>query len=44
VNTNLRATAYPGEDPRTVRQPAEVGEAIAALLCTDLPHGATLAV
>lgn len=44
VNTNLRATAYPGEDPRSVRQPAEAGEAIAALLCGDVPHGATLRV
>jgi NAD(P)-dependent dehydrogenase (short-subunit alcohol dehydrogenase family) len=45
VNTSLRATAYPGEDPLSVRQPAEVGAAIAELLAGgDITHGALLKV
>ncbi len=45
VNTNLRATAYPGEDPLSIRQPAEVGRAIAALLAGgEIAHGALLRV
>lgn len=45
VNTKLRAVAYPGEDPNSIRQPADAGEAIAALLAGgDIPHGASLKV
>ena len=32
VRTDMRATAYPGEDPMTVRPADEVGEIIAKLL------------
>ena len=42
VATNLRATAMPGEDPATLRQPAEIGAAIAALVETDYAPGAVL--
>lgn len=44
VATNLRAAAFPGEDQAKLRQPAEVGAAIAALLGQEFAHGATLRV
>ena len=44
VATNLRATAFPGEDQATLRQPAEVGAAIRALLGQEFTHGATLPI
>lgn len=37
--TRMRADAYPGEDPATIRQPAEAGEAIAELLASDFATG-----
>ena len=40
--TNLRATAMPGEDPATLRQPAEVGAAIAELIERGFHAGAVL--
>ena len=33
--TEMRATAFPGEDPATIKQPAEVAEAILKLLVDD---------
>lgn len=44
VNTNLRAIAFPGENPQSIRQPAEVGEAIARLVTADFAHGALLRI
>ena len=42
VATNLRAAAMPGEDQTRLRQPAEIGAAIAALVGTDYAPGAVL--
>jgi NAD(P)-dependent dehydrogenase (short-subunit alcohol dehydrogenase family) len=43
VATQLRATAMPGEDPKTLRQPADVAPAIAALcLPGEARHGAVI--
>jgi NAD(P)-dependent dehydrogenase (short-subunit alcohol dehydrogenase family) len=40
VATKLRAQAFPGEDPATLRQPAEVAPALAALCLPDVArHG-----
>jgi hypothetical protein len=35
----MRARAVPGEDPKTLKQPALVGERIAALLQEDFATG-----
>ena len=35
----MRANAYPGEDPATVKPPEAVGEAIVALLERDFETG-----
>ncbi|HET8612453.1 MAG TPA: SDR family NAD(P)-dependent oxidoreductase [Sphingomonas sp.] len=37
--TRMRANAFPGEDPATIQQPAEAGEAIARLVVEDFPTG-----
>ncbi|AKM06673.1 SDR family NAD(P)-dependent oxidoreductase [Pelagerythrobacter marensis] len=37
TRTAMRAKAYPGEDPATVKEPAVVGERIAALVGEDFP-------
>ena len=37
--TQMRAHAYPGEDPATLKSPAVVGEAVAALLKGDFETG-----
>lgn len=37
--TKMRAKAYPGEEPSTIKQPAVVGDAIAALLKSDFETG-----
>jgi NAD(P)-dependent dehydrogenase (short-subunit alcohol dehydrogenase family) len=37
--TKMRAKAYPGEDPATIKQPAVVGDAIVALLKGDFETG-----
>jgi NAD(P)-dependent dehydrogenase (short-subunit alcohol dehydrogenase family) len=42
--TAMRTDAFPGEDPATIKQPAEVGEAIADLLASDFPTGHRLRV
>jgi short-subunit dehydrogenase len=35
TRTQMRARAYPGEDPRTVKEPGVVAERIVALLAAD---------
>ena len=37
--TRMRANAFPGEDPATIRQPAAVGAAIARLVVDDFEAG-----
>lgn len=37
--TRMRANAFPGEDPATIRQPAAVGAAIARLVVDDFETG-----
>jgi NAD(P)-dependent dehydrogenase (short-subunit alcohol dehydrogenase family) len=37
--TGMRADAFPGEDPATVKQPSVVGDAIATLLAGDFATG-----
>jgi NAD(P)-dependent dehydrogenase (short-subunit alcohol dehydrogenase family) len=37
TRTKMRARAYPGEDPASVKPPEAVGERIAALLAEDFP-------
>ena len=37
--TVMRTRAFPGEDPSTIKQPREVGEAIAALLAGEFKTG-----
>jgi len=44
VATNLRAMAFPGEDQAKLRQPADVARAIAALLASEMPHGAIVKI
>ncbi len=42
TRTTMRARAYPGEDPATVKTPDVVGEAIAAMIAADTPDGERL--
>ena len=44
TRTKMRALAYPGEDPATLKEPAVVSEAIAKLLSGDFDTGLRLAV
>jgi NAD(P)-dependent dehydrogenase (short-subunit alcohol dehydrogenase family) len=44
VATNLRAVAHPGEDPATLRSPADAGAAIAALCVEAVENGALVGV
>lgn len=44
TRTAMRALAYPGEDPATLKDPAVVAEALAHLLETDFPSGHRLAL
>lgn len=39
TRTAMRARAYPGEDPATVKEPAVVGDAIVELVTGDHPDG-----
>ena len=39
TRTAMRARAYPGEDPATVKDPEVVGQAIADLVLSDRPNG-----
>lgn len=40
--TRMRAKAYPGEDPATLKPASDVGEAIAAFIAGDFEQGARL--
>ena len=42
--TEMRARAYPGEDPATLQPPSAVGDAIATLLRDDFESGYRLEV
>jgi len=44
TRTQMRARAYPGEDPATVKPPEVVGERIAALVQEDFPTGSRIRV
>jgi NAD(P)-dependent dehydrogenase (short-subunit alcohol dehydrogenase family) len=44
TRTAMRAKAYPGEDPKTLKEPAVVAEAIAGLLISEFETGHRLAV
>ena len=39
TRTQMRARAYPGEDPKSVKPPAVVADRIVALLSEDFPTG-----
>lgn len=44
TRTKMRADAYPGEDPATVKEPAAVADAICALLASNFESGHRLVV
>ena len=44
TRTTMRAKAYPGEDPATVKEPSVVADAIVALLTTEFETGHRLVV
>ena len=44
TRTQMRAKAYPGEDPATVKEPSVVADAIVALLSTEFDTGHRLVV
>jgi NAD(P)-dependent dehydrogenase (short-subunit alcohol dehydrogenase family) len=44
TRTQMRARAYPGEDPATVKPPEVVGERIAGLVSEDFPTGSRIRV
>ena len=44
TRTKMRAAAYPGEDPATVKEPSVVAEAIIKLLTSDFETGARISV
>lgn len=44
TRTKMRASAYPGEDPATLKEPTVVGDAIAKLLHTDFETGNRLVI
>jgi NAD(P)-dependent dehydrogenase (short-subunit alcohol dehydrogenase family) len=44
TRTAMRAKAYPGEDPTSLKEPAAVSAAIATLLANDFDTGARLAI
>jgi NAD(P)-dependent dehydrogenase (short-subunit alcohol dehydrogenase family) len=44
TRTAMRAKAYPGEDPATVKEPSVVADAIAALLINDFETGCRLII
>jgi hypothetical protein len=39
TRTAMRARAFPGEDPATLKGPEVVGQAIVDLVLTDRPNG-----
>ena len=44
TRTQMRAKAYPGEDPATVKEPSVVADAIVAMLTTEFETGHRLVV
>jgi len=44
TRTDMRARAYPGEDPASVKPPETVGERIAALIAEDFETNARIAI
>ena len=44
TRTKMRAAAYPGEDPATVKEPAAVADAICALLASEFETGHRLVI
>ncbi len=44
TRTNMRAKAYPGEDPLTVKEPSVVADAIVSLLATEFETGHRLVI
>jgi NAD(P)-dependent dehydrogenase (short-subunit alcohol dehydrogenase family) len=44
TRTKMRAAAYPGEDPATVKEPSVVADAIMALLRSDVETGARISI
>jgi len=44
TRTQMRAKAYPGEDPATVKEPSVVADAIVAMLATEFDTGHRLVV
>ncbi|MBK6706040.1 MAG: SDR family NAD(P)-dependent oxidoreductase [Sphingomonadales bacterium] len=44
TRTQMRAKAYPGEDPATVKDPSVVAEAISGLLASDFETGQRIAI
>ena len=44
TRTQMRAKAYPGEDPATVKEPSVVADAILAMLTTEFETGHRLVV
>ncbi|MEE9434152.1 MAG: SDR family NAD(P)-dependent oxidoreductase [Sphingorhabdus sp.] len=44
TRTEMRAQAYPGEDPATLKEPSVVGDAICALLDSDFESGHHLVI
>lgn len=44
TRTQMRARAYPGEDPQSVKAPEEVGEHIVALLTDDFPNACRIRI
>jgi hypothetical protein len=44
TRTKMRASAYPGEDPSTVKEPSVVADAICALLASEFETGHRLVI
>ena len=44
TRTKMRAAAYPGEDPATVKEPSVVADAICALLVSEFETGARILI
>jgi hypothetical protein len=44
TRTAMRAKAYPGEDPSTVKEPSVVADAICALLTSEFETGHRLVI
>ncbi len=44
VATAMRAKAFPGEDPETIKQPVVVGDAVAKLIVDDFENGTRIRI